>query len=669
MKAKTTTLRTLTETPKMRCLLAALALAATLPAAAVQTSEILPINSRATSAAIDTVTGRVFIANGATGRSTDGLVTVLERNGTYRTLVPISGPMDVAVSSKHRKVVVPHGVLNMATIIDADTLAMTTVPTGVLPFRTVIVEATGMAYVMNKGRNQNSGPGSITQIDLRTNRSETFDIPDFGPVDIAANEAGTRVYVVGTHYFRTAEWMPGFIQVFDTTTKSFIGGAVRLGRMAQQVFVSATTDDVYVVGHTELLRTLPWAGDIRANSIRPALYVLGAADLAVRRVIDLPDTTNLDLFGPLLQGASAIDTAANTVYVVDSPNRKLSVVSPSSGAVRTVALEDFAAATAVNPKSGYVVVSYNLSGKAALFSLDGERLDTVPIGNAPRAGEYLGNNYRVAVNSTNGDTYVTNGHEGAIALLRGRDNAEAAAVLNVTDLWHNPSEPGWGVFLDQQGTTLFAALFTYTAAGEPTWLVMSNGARQLDGSFSGELYRARGPLATGKTSVESVGILRFQPGDANAGTLSYSVGSLALTKSVERFRFSAALRDCSWSTDPQKAALDRMNFTSLWWNPAESGWGLALSHQGNTTFGVLFTYDEQDRPSWYVMSSGVEKTRGQFGGVLYRAGRGRIEEAGFMSLAFSTGNDGVLKYRADGADIEKSITRQTFSMLTTHCSS
>jgi hypothetical protein len=69
------------------------------------------------------------------------------------------------------------------------------------------------------------------------------------------------------------------------------------------------------------------------------------------------------------------------------------------------------------------------------------------------------------------------------------------------------------------------------------------------------------------------------------------------------------------------------------------------------------------------MSSGLEKASGAFGGKLYRAARGRIEEVGSMSLKFSTGNDGVLSYRVDGAEVEKDITRQTYSVLTAHCSS
>jgi hypothetical protein len=247
--------------------------------------------------------------------------------------------------------------------------------------------------------------------------------------------------------------------------------------------------------------------------------------------------------------------------------------------------------------------------------------------------------------------------------------ASPVAAVNLTDVWHNAQEPGWGVFLDHQGDKLFGAIFTYDAAGSPIWFVMSDGARQPDGAYMGELYRSSGPLAEGIVNTVSVGIMRFEPLEANTGTLTYVVGGVTITKAVERFRFSSALRDCRWSTDPQKATLERANFTSLWWSPDRPGWGLALSQQGENTFGVLFIYDSHGRPSWVVMASGVEKSVGNFGGTLYRAARGAIEEAGSLSLKFSSASDGVLKYRLDGADYEEKITRQVFSPLKAQCSS
>lgn len=246
---------------------------------------------------------------------------------------------------------------------------------------------------------------------------------------------------------------------------------------------------------------------------------------------------------------------------------------------------------------------------------------------------------------------------------------EPAAALNLTDLWHNAADPGWGVFLDHQGATLFAVLFVHDVAGHPTWFVMSEGVRQPDGSYTGDLYRTRGPAETALKHLEAVGTLRFSPGGASRASLLYTVGGVSHVKGVERYRFSPAARTCRWSPDPAKAAVERNNFTSLWHDPAEPGWGLALSHQAGSTFGVLFTYDANERPTWYVMASGAEKSRGAYTGELFRAGRTRLDGVGSMTLTFRSGNEGQLAYRLDGADVTKRITRQVFAPLTAHCAS
>jgi hypothetical protein len=255
------------------------------------------------------------------------------------------------------------------------------------------------------------------------------------------------------------------------------------------------------------------------------------------------------------------------------------------------------------------------------------------------------------------------------ARVKAAPAANPIASVNLTDVWHKPDEPGWGVFMDHQGDKLFGAIFTHDASGNPVWFVMSDGTRQPDGAYMGELYRAHGPLGEGLVDTETIGLMRFEPLDANSGTLTYIVAGVTQTKAIERFRFSSALRDCRWSSDPQKASLERANFTSLWWSPARPGWGLALSQQGENTFGVLFIYDTKGRPTWVVMASGVEKSIGNFGGTLYRAARGAIQEVGSLSLKFSSASDGVLRYRLDGADYEEKITRQVFSPLKAMCSS
>jgi hypothetical protein len=47
------------------------------------------------------------------------------------------------------------------------------------------------------------------------------------------------------------------------------------------------------------------------------------------------------------------------------------------------------------------------------------------------------------------------------------------------------------------------------------------------------------------------------------------------------------------------------DYTGLWYNPQESGWGLSL-HQGaiHSMFGVLFVYDNANRPEWFSIQGG-----------------------------------------------------------------
>ncbi|MBK6980577.1 MAG: hypothetical protein IPH30_02885 [Betaproteobacteria bacterium] len=191
--------------------------------------------------------------------------------------------------------------------------------------------------------------------------------------------------------------------------------------------------------------------------------------------------------------------------------------------------------------------------------------------------------------------------------------------VNYTDLWWNAAESGWGINLNHQGQIVFATLFTYGADGAPDWFVMSNGARQPDGSFRGELYRARArpsariPGAPSRSRRWAACSFAFP--SADNGTLTYTLDGVAVVKQIERQRFSTGTT-CSWS------AFDRSyanNYQDLWWNPTESGWGVNFAHQGDILFATLFTYGADGRSQWFVMSRG-ERTPGTrtFRGTLYR---------------------------------------------------
>ena len=106
-----------------------------------------------------------------------------------------------------------------------------------------------------------------------------------------------------------------------------------------------------------------------------------------------------------------------------------------------------------------------------------------------------------------------------------------------TDLWWNPNENGWGINLIQQYGTLFATLFVYGTDNSARWYVAS----QLEGSpssFSGTLYQTTGPAFsapwTGGSPPTAVGSMSVSFSGPNAGTLTYTVNGVTVSKSIQR---------------------------------------------------------------------------------------------------------------------------------------
>jgi hypothetical protein len=70
------------------------------------------------------------------------------------------------------------------------------------------------------------------------------------------------------------------------------------------------------------------------------------------------------------------------------------------------------------------------------------------------------------------------------------------------------------------------------------------------------------------------------------------------------------------------------NFSDLWWNPNESGWGVTFTQHSatNQVFAVWYTYDPREpdpaspgnyKPLWLVMSGGTWNTPTSLSGDVY----------------------------------------------------
>jgi hypothetical protein len=121
-----------------------------------------------------------------------------------------------------------------------------------------------------------------------------------------------------------------------------------------------------------------------------------------------------------------------------------------------------------------------------------------------------------------------------VALLLVALRAQAAEY---TDVYYDPAEDGWGVFLVQSDTTQFLAFFIYGSDGKPTWYVAIL-AQDATGKFTGTLYATTGTYFPnpwqGKTTVQA-GTVTFTPSDPYHATLSYTVNGVGtVTKPVQR---------------------------------------------------------------------------------------------------------------------------------------
>jgi hypothetical protein len=119
------------------------------------------------------------------------------------------------------------------------------------------------------------------------------------------------------------------------------------------------------------------------------------------------------------------------------------------------------------------------------------------------------------------------------------------------------------------------------------------------------------------------------------------------------------------------------NYTGMWWNPQESGWGLALN-QGvsNAVFGAWFVYGSGGQPEWYTLQGGQWTSSTRWTGLVYRttgpffAGPDfdprlvLVQSAGTATLDFSQvpGDEDRARftYTVGGITATKTIARMAF---------
>ena len=114
------------------------------------------------------------------------------------------------------------------------------------------------------------------------------------------------------------------------------------------------------------------------------------------------------------------------------------------------------------------------------------------------------------------------------------------------------------------------------------------------------------------------------------------------------------------------------DYSDLWWNPAESGWGMQIVRGGDVMFATLFVYDATMRPTFFTAT--LELTAGAWRGTLretsgpyyaaqpFDPAKVVVRNAGALVFTPLTLDSARVEYDVDGTLVSENVTRQTLRL-------
>lgn len=118
------------------------------------------------------------------------------------------------------------------------------------------------------------------------------------------------------------------------------------------------------------------------------------------------------------------------------------------------------------------------------------------------------------------------------------------------------------------------------------------------------------------------------------------------------------------------------NYTDLWANAQEPGWGLSINQQADILQGTLFIYDKFELAAWYtttlkfdsVGANNVQRytgvlyqTTGPAFGKPYNPNLVQYRQVGTLTMDFGDDAHALLTYTIDGLAAAKQVARLTFA--------
>lgn len=116
------------------------------------------------------------------------------------------------------------------------------------------------------------------------------------------------------------------------------------------------------------------------------------------------------------------------------------------------------------------------------------------------------------------------------------------------------------------------------------------------------------------------------------------------------------------------------DYSDLWWNENESGWGLNIAQHSpsNNIFAVMYTYGLDKKPAWFILPGGTWTASNVFTGSWYSAvgpaysavpfnsSQVSVSPVGSATLTFTDATHATFTFSVNGETITKPISRQPF---------
>jgi hypothetical protein len=120
-----------------------------------------------------------------------------------------------------------------------------------------------------------------------------------------------------------------------------------------------------------------------------------------------------------------------------------------------------------------------------------------------------------------------------------------------------------------------------------------------------------------------------------------------------------------------------IDYTDIWYNPAESGWGVNMVQSDTFIFATFFIYGQNGSPTWYTgqltydgsskYTGGLYATAGTYFAMPWVPGNVSSSQVGTATFTPSAANafEGTLTYSVTGmGTVTKAIQRQSLTPIT-----